>query len=219
MRERILIKKILVLGDSHSHVFNYLKIRNFLYAYRFNVFAVGGATASGLENPNTKTDSYKIYHQALQNESYHCVLTMLGEVDTGFVIWYRCQKKEISLEESIEKTINTYCNFLNKIQSSKVVISAPLPTIRDNQDWGEIANLRKEVIATQKERTELTLLFNSRMEKFCISNSIKYLNLDQFVLGHDGLIKGEYYSQDKNDHHYDMISFKKLLAEKLKKYL
>jgi len=208
-------KTVLVLGDSHSSVFNIVNYKRLFRHYNFKVIAVGGATASGLKNPNSNSNAYKIFESALEKEKHDYVLTMLGEVDTGFVIWYRSQIDHIEIGESLEKTVNTYCDFLNKINSRKIVISAPLPTIKDNQDWGEIANLRKDVNVTQKNRTLLTLEFNSRIEAFCAWKKIKYLNLDQFVLGHNGLLDDEYYSLDRNDHHYNQKVFAKLLGNKL----
>jgi hypothetical protein len=208
-------KTVLVLGDSHSRVFTFVRYKRMFCNFTFKVIDVGGATASGLENPNSKTNAYNIFKAALEREKYDYVLTMLGEVDTGFVIWYRCLKNEIELSESLAKTINTYCHFLDGINSRKIVVSAPLPTIRDNQDWGEVANLRKEVKATQKERTLLTLKFNTKIQAYCAGKNIKYLNLDPFVLGSDGLLKDEYYALDKTDHHYSQDIFVKLIQSKL----
>ena len=45
-----------------------------------------------------------------------------------------------------------------------IVVSSPLPTIRDNIDFGEYANLRREIRASQKQRTDLVLEFNRRAQ-------------------------------------------------------
>jgi len=53
------------------------------------------------------------------------VLTMLGEVDTGFVIWYRSQRQATQLSESLEKTVSTYSNFIKNIKArEKIVVSS-----------------------------------------------------------------------------------------------
>lgn len=129
-------RRILVLGDSHANVFECLEFSRFWISNSFKVVSVGGATASGLENPNSKTDAYNIFRKAINDENPKYVLTMLGEVDTGFVIWYRAQKKEISVIDSLNHTIKTYTNFLSGIKAKRIVFSAPLPTIRDGQSWG-----------------------------------------------------------------------------------
>ena len=51
--------KILVLGDSHSEIFNYCnkKQKNI----HFEVVIVGGATAQGSVNPNSTTNALSIF--------------------------------------------------------------------------------------------------------------------------------------------------------------
>jgi len=208
-------KKILVLGDSHSRVFRKVCFRTPSTSYTFEVIDVSGATASGLENPNSRTNAYGIFSAALQSIEHDLVVTMLGEVDTGFVIWYRSQTLGIPLADSFAITYDRYCRFVEELGAKVAVISAPLPTIRDNQDWGEIANLRRAVTATQQQRTALTIEFNSLMQSYCSSRSIPYLNLDQSVLGHDGRLRAEYYASDPNDHHYAEAVFARLLEDNL----
>jgi hypothetical protein len=96
-----------------------------------------------------------------------------------------------------------------------VCISTPLPTIRDNNDWGDIANARREVTASQVERTELTLEFNRIMQQFCAQNDIRYIMLDNVSLGDSGIVKAELLNSDSNDHHYDPEQYSRLLVEGL----
>ena len=104
---------------------------------------------------------------------------MLGEVYTGFVIWYRAQKYQETVSAMMSKIIATYSEFLVelKMQFEVVCLSAPLPTIRDKNDWGDVANTRREITASQLERTALTLNFNQMMQTFCAQNGIRYLML------------------------------------------
>ena len=84
---------ILVLGDSHSNVFNLSK-KDFLVEF------IGGATAQGSVNPNSKTNSLNIFTEKLKTldlSKISNVIIMLGEVDCGFVIWYRHKKHNISI--------------------------------------------------------------------------------------------------------------------------
>ena len=48
-----------------------------------------------------------------------------------------------------------------------IAVSAPLPTIDDGQDWGEVANLCKGVTATKQMRTDLTMCFNRAVAEIC----------------------------------------------------
>jgi len=212
-------RKVLVLGDSHVNVFNAIKCKKIFLKYDFQVIEVLGATASGLDNPNSQTNAYEIFQKSLRENQYSAVIVMLGEVDTGFVIWYRYEKKELTLLESLEKTISTYTNFLKGINGKVIVISAPLPSIKDGQEWGEVANLRREIRATQLERTKLTIEFNSRIQKICNELNIKYLNLDRKVTGANGLLKKKFYSKIIGDHHYDSKEFQRLLERNIRNVL
>jgi hypothetical protein len=100
-----------------------------------------------------------------------------------------------------------------------IVLSAPLPTITDDNDWGEVADLRKEVVTTQKERTDLTLEFNRRVGEFCKANGMGHLNLDQECLGENGIVKDFYMHPNRNDHHYHKGRYAALLARRLKPML
>ncbi|HEX5338950.1 MAG TPA: hypothetical protein VFW53_10985, partial [Gallionella sp.] len=151
------MREILVLGDSHSPIFNHPRFKAAFPDLSFDVVTVIGATASGLENPNTKTQAYPIFKQASQRSVAKTVMVMLGEVDTGFVIWYRAQKYRESVTAMADCAIASYSRFLLELKTRHevVCISTPLPTIQDGNDWGEVANARREVTASQAERTAL----------------------------------------------------------------
>ena len=211
---------ILVLGDSHAEVFNssyFIKAFPFKY---FQVVSVGGATASGLENPRSKTQAYKIFIDAVNKKNYHKIIVMLGEVDTGFVIWYRASKYDQPVDEMYKKTIDTYSKFIKQLSyhAPIIVISTPLPTI-DDKSVGEVAHARKEVKASQKDRTELTLKFNQEIEIFCKKNKINHINLDELSLGSDGLVKPTLKNKDNKDHHYDISAYSRLIIPELKKVI
>ncbi len=214
--QQVFLEEVLILGDSHAKVFRYPMLRFRLWQKYLNVVSVGAATASGLENPNSKTQAFQQFDRALDTTRAKKVVVMLGEVDTGFVIWYRAAKYGVPVADALTKTLTTYQQFLQKIKVRgllPICISAPLPTIQDDNDWGEIANQRKSVTATQRERTELTLKFNRKMELFCAAESITYLNLDGESLGEDGLVKAVLLNKNALDHHYDKRVFAAMLAK------
>lgn len=211
------MQEILVLGDSHSPIFNHSAFKQAFPDVILNIITVIGATASGLENPNSTTQAYPIFRNAADNSTAKQVIVMLGEVDTGFVIWYRAQKYKESVATMMEKTISCYANFLLELKEkfNVICISTPLPTIEDGNDWGEIANARREVKASQFERTALTLEFNRTMQQFCEKNTICYVMLDAESLGENGVVKTELRNRDASDHHYDADTYATLLIEKL----
>lgn len=217
MTSESLTEEILVLGDSHTPVFNHSAFNKSFPESFFNVVTVIGATASGLENPNTKTQAYPIFKEALKQSSAKKIIVMLGEVDTGFVIWYRAKKYRESVAAMMDRAIASYSKFLQEVAEHHevVCISTPLPTIKDGNDWGEVANLRREVTATQVERTVLTLQFNRAMQVFCQQHAIRYIMLDEDCMGENGIVSELLLNRDPTDHHYDQDRYAGLLIEKL----
>ena len=215
--KRLFFTEILVLGDSHAEIFRHNAFNKRNSKYFFNVVSVGGATISGLENPNSKTQAMTIFRKNIQKSKANIIIVLLGEVDTGFVIWHKVEKYGLNLSEVLDKAITKYENFLKDLQAkgTKVIcISAPLPTIKDNQNFGDVANLRKDIQATQFERTLLTLEFNSRIEQFCIQNNIEYISLDKESIGKNGVVKDELLNTNLLDHHYDQNSYAELILNK-----
>lgn len=211
-------KSILVLGDSHASVFNLVRMHFCLLNYQIFVKAVGGATASGLENPNSKTQALTIFNQAFSDKQPDIIIFQLGEVDTGFVIWFRAEKYHVAVSDMMDKALINYQKLIEEYNQKArvVVVSAPLPTIKDGQSWGEIANARKDIVSSQIERTNLTVEFNLAIQKYCVEQKISYINLDAECRGEEGLIKEEYLNLDPNDHHYDQKKYYRLLSKYLK---
>jgi len=211
------VREILVLGDSHTVVFSHPLFKERFPNFFFNVVTVIGATASGLENPNSTTKAYPVFRDAVRESAAKLVVVMLGEVDTGFVIWYRAQKYQESVAAMMDQAIASYSGFLAelKMRFEVVCISTPLPTIQDGNDWGDIANARREVTASQTDRTALTLEFNRAMQRFCAQNRIRYLMLDDLSLGEHGIVKADLLNNERSDHHYDPDPYSRLLVEGL----
>lgn len=199
-----------VFSDSHGLVFDHLNVRHPFSKLHFDVTEVSGATAQGLVNPNAQTNSLEIFQSKIDtiSDKNAPLLFLLGEVDTGFVIWYRAQKYGETIESQLDRSIRNYFSFLRGVQQQGfhniVIVSAPLPTIRDNQTWGQIANLRKEVKATQRERTELTLKYNARLRDLCLTHGFSFLDCDEQLLDtRTGIVKETFLNSDRNNHHLD----------------
>lgn len=56
----------------------------------------------------------------------------------------------------------THSASYTQINTPIVLTGAILPTIKDSQNWGDIASKRKEIKATKKERASLTIEYNKR---------------------------------------------------------
>lgn len=117
----------------------------------------------------------------------------------------------------LDRAIASYSKFLQEVAGhhEAICISTPLPTIKDGNDWGEVANLRREVTATQVERTALTLQFNRAMQVFCRQHAIRHIMLDDISIGENGIVSNSLLNRDSRDHHYDQDSYARLLIEQL----
>lgn len=211
-------ENVLVLGDSHIGVFAGDSLRRAFPAFFFDVCSVNGATASGLANPNSQTMAHAKFQAALKKSCSRRLIVCLGEVDTGFVLWYRAQKYGEPVDAMLNFAVQTYREFLNGIATrgrEVICISAPLPTIKDGVSWGEVARARSEVNATQLQRTDLTLEFNRRMSVVCDSLGVIHLNLDAECLGEGGLVRPEMLNVDPKDHHYNPMVYAELLRKRL----
>lgn len=216
------IEDVLVLGDSHSEVFARPRFKQKLPNVNFIVASARGATLSGLTNPNSNTQAGPIFKSAVDRYAGKRVLTLMGEVDTGFVIWYRAERDGADPLVAAKKSVQNYqALLLDLMQKFPKVgcVSTPLPTIRDGQDYGEVANARKLVKASQRSRTELTLYLNHQMSEFCKEQGIAYLDLDSESLGEGGLVREELLSQNKLNHHYEPAVYVDLLAPKVRSWL
>lgn len=213
--QRAHAEEVLVLGDSHIRVFSSTRLRVHFPRVYLNVVEVPGATASGLRNPNSKTQAYRTFERALETTQARRVVVMLGEVDTGFVIWYRAAKYGVPVQEAFASAVSTYGAFLTSVKARgflPVCVSTPLPTIPDGLAWGDVANERRAVQASQRERTELTLAFNREVQRFCQAEGVPYINLDARSLGPNGLVRADLLNRDPSDHHYAKGAYVRLVA-------
>ena len=96
-----------------------------------------------------------------------------------------------------------------------IVVSAALPTIQDGQDWGEVANQRKVVTASLRERTELTLEFNRRMAHTAAKRDCGFMSLDEHCVGANGTVDARLLNSNSLDHHYSPSAYARLIGAHL----
>ena len=209
---------VLCIGDSHVWIMHKVTVPG---AW-FWIEGVEGATASGVLNPNSETHSRQIFMHSLQNgRRWQHVLLELGEVDCGFVIWRRSEREGVSVEVQLETTLDAYETFIGQVlamgYTHVTVMSAPLPTIDDPSQWaGRVANARREVKATQLERTQLTLRYNEELARRCAALGVAFLDVTSEQLDPEtGLIRARFMPPTKTDHHLAMRPFAELIASRL----
>ena len=211
-----------VLGDSHVFIFDYIN-ENKLLDQHIHPFPVLGATVQGVVNPNSKTNAFRLFKRYIfwnvKKRDYLGI--MLGEVDCGFVMWYRASKYEVSVEEQFEFTCLQYEKFLsylrNKGYTNVVLFSIPLPAIKDGEKHSSELNMRNEIKVSQKKRTALTLRFNAELEKLAATYDFKFINFsNDTICIQTGLIDEKFRHKDISDHHMDDEQFASVLVPYLK---
>jgi len=204
--------RILVVGDSHSNVFNYCNSKqNKIF---FDVIIVNGATAQGSVNPNSHTNALMIFKKELETRNkndYSYIIINLGEVDCGFVIWYRKKKYNISLEEQLTITTNNLFHFIKTeilpyFEPSSIILNGSiLPTIQDNNKHKHfLGGARSEVDVPQLHRTRLTLFYNAILKQHCLTNHYKYMDITNSILNKEThVIDSSYLNKNEYDIHLD----------------
>lgn len=216
---------LIFLGDSHVLYFVHAAERGYFGERPFRVCSVNGATAVGLRNPNSKTQALEVFSRFLEELPREAILVIqLGEVDCGFVIWYRHQKYQDGLEHQVAQSIDAYFAFVDEAMRrgfQRIVITgATLPTIRDGRRWGKVANARREVTASLVERTRLTIDYNRRLAAAAAARGLPYIDIAAEVLSpRTGTVKRRYRRSNPLDHHMKKRRAAKRWAARLNRIL
>ena len=214
------------IGDSHIQNFEFLSKEYLLPRTDMRFCVVQGATNMGLANPHSQTKAMPIFMDYLNKVvPEDRVVFCLGEVDCGFVIWYRADKRETSIKEQFELSLTNYFAliepYLKKISPDNVIVcSVPLPTIPDHLlVKGEVANKRLGISATQKQRTDLTIEYNNRLSQFCGRRGIHYMNLQQETLDQQtGVVSVDFLNMNPLDHHLEPAKLAQLIISNLNRF-
>lgn len=218
LRHRLHPETVFCLGDSHVTVFNWLEgvsctqKTNYFWPYM-----VKGATALGLANPNSRTNALERFRFVIKNiPKGSPVLLMLGEVDCGYLIWYLSQRDKKPAEEVYKRALTNYIQFLDEIRVGNlklIITGAPLPTIRDGINIGEIANARRDVRASRKERTELTLRWNAALKEYALKYDLDFVDTDRWLLDPETReIRETFMNSNPEDHHLEPMTYALALA-------
>lgn len=200
--------KILCCGDSHTDIFKYCNGKQ--NKYIFDICVVGGATAQGAVNPNSKTNALNIFEDKIKSTHADKILIMLGEVDCGFLIWVRSKRYHIDVDEQIKLSVNNLFMFVGNIVASQnfknsdvIICGSVLPTIKDSTDKNFLHGTRCEVTASQWERTKKTLEYNNLLQEHCTKYCYHYIDITDDIQGNDGIVKSDFLNSDPTNHHLE----------------
>lgn len=200
---------LLAVGDSHLEALKFAAGLGLLNAAAVDFCIVPGATAVGLRNPNSNTQALSLFREfvALKARSSH-VLVHLGEVDCGYLFWWRQQKYGEPVEKQMRESLSAYRGFMEELRAAGFrqlcIAGASLPTIRNGTDYGAVANMRSEVTADLGERTALTLRYNAELAAMAADMAIFYFDITEGVLNRaEGVVAAHFRNPNPLNHHLD----------------
>lgn len=200
------MRKWFIFGDSHVSAFQAASV-NGLINRPCEFLPVGGATSIGLRNPNSLTNAVAHFEAALIPLRTDVIpVAHLGEVDCGFVIWWRAEKYGESIEQQMQASVEGYFDLVDKLTSigygSIVITGATMPTIPDNQEWGDVANARREVKASLVDRTALTLIYNGGLCAGAENRGLPFIDISDTILDPTTrCLSVDFRHPDPTDHH------------------
>lgn len=198
---------IYYLGDSHVRYLKKAAKLGLLAPHEVSGVEVGGATAVGMRNPNAKTNALGRFRNWIREKPRTAIVVFhLGEVDCGYVIWYRADKYDEPVELQMDSSIAAYFEFIDELRdlgfTRFIITGATLPTITDDDQVGEVVVKRSSITATQKERTELTLRYNAALRREAEARGLPYVDIDQDVLDPaTGVVDDRMRNPNPKDHH------------------
>jgi hypothetical protein len=216
---------IYYVGDSHVRYFRKAAQHSLLASSELTGIEVGGATAVGMRNPNAKTNAIGRYREWIGERSRDAIVVMhLGEVDCGFVIWYRAAKYDERVQAQARQSVEAYFEFVDELLGAGfrniVITGATLPTITDDDQLGEVVEKRSSITATQRERTELTLHYNRLLADAAAQRELPFVDISRDVVDPaTGVVSTRLRNRNPADHHMDPDLASVLWARRLRPVL
>lgn len=219
--------RILVLGDSHAGVFEYMFDRDLLLPHLVNCDLVGGATAYGLNNDRSATGAFTVFLHALRRyAAYDVVVIMLGEVDCSFALLKKAERENVSPESLIDQSFSGLRRLVSVARGDRasparrvILAGAILPTVDDQSAPRQVNELRREIQVSQAERTRLVLRFNEELRKMAEELGFGYIDLTADTLDPATGLVDSGYLDTPEDHHLAHAASAPLWARELLKVL
>lgn len=207
-------------GDSHVNVFARVNRAGCVPRMYLRGTVVQGATALGLANSKSRTNALEIYSEWLAKAPRrHVLLFLLGEVDVGYLVWKKSEKDGTTPRAVMEEALRRYAAFLSGYHDKGyriVLVTVPLPAVRDGEVGGAMEALRPGLRAGQRERTTVTLEYNQALRDWARQHGAYLLDLDADLLDPaTGLLREEYHRRDRADNHLEPTAFTGLLCKHL----
>lgn len=218
---------VLFFGDSHATFYIKLGANKIQNDVKFDVCSVRGASAQGVVNPNSKTNALSVYRNRIKkyknNNDNDYFAIMLGEVDCGFVVWYRAKKYNQTIHEQIKLAVDNLEEFLkNNVEKlfsedKIVVVGATLPTIKDNTDKKFLKGARSDVDTSLRDRIDCTFEYNKQLSVMAKNNNYLYFDIsDETFDQKNYCVFPQFLNKDPYNHHFDGHSVAPIFVDKFK---
>lgn len=184
---------VLVCGDSHSSIFQYCN--SVQTTYNFIGPGCAGASARGVLNPSSISDSYNVFNERLKNSIQKSITNLFEFIKTEVLEKYGYQNPQV------------------------IVVGSILAAIGDDVDKRRLHSLRPNVKATQREVTCLILAYNCELKRLCLQAGYTYFDITHRTMGDNGTINPYYVRENKYDHHLEPDKIRDLYMDELTKAL
>lgn len=200
-------RRILVIGDSHGGVFEYCFDHDLLAPHLVNCEIVAGATAYGLNNDRSATGAWQKFAAALERFSrFDVVVIVLGECDCSYALWKKSETMQVPPADLIPRSLQGIRRLVGRVAKSPfvhriVLVGASLPSIEDGVAATQENPLRREIAASQKDRTDLVVEFNRRLAALAAELGVGYFDLTEQTMNPQSRLLDRRYAAGIDDHH------------------
>jgi hypothetical protein len=219
---RLARRRILhVFGDSHTWVFHDIWRRGLLRRTWLDFLPVGGTTASGMTNPDSKRQAAAKFRQVIDRlpRDEH-LLFMIGAAETTYLLWYQAESKGRSVEVGLDRAFTNYTSFLQSLRDegrrNLVVAGVPLPVASDQDATDERLGPLRRVSASLAQRTALTRTYNQMLRSWAAEHGCRFLDYEGDILdARRGVIREELRRENPVDLHLNFEVLTPILVRRL----
>lgn len=194
----LISNKLIALGDSHVDMFTY---------FCFASCRIVGATAYGLVNGLSITNSRQAFLSFINSFPESIPLICVGEVDCNSVVW-----KQKNYEEFIDLSVENLISFIEETKRKFIISSVILPPV----DSYIGMHIRPLVKATKQQRTEIVKLFNNLLNQKSTKLGHYFLDITTPTTASDGFVDERYIISPK-DVHLSPYKMADIIGERLSK--
>lgn len=239
-------KKILVFGDSHSHLYNKLGVLKKAKQYDSLIFGYGvtrqgfpGASLRGIGK--TRDSTLNISEKILDTiTSEDIVVLVFGQVDIELGFYFRKCVKNIdeNADTFIKNCVDSYKVFIERLQEKTeniIIKGVNMPTIMNRQDavkytskiiFENLTEKEDRVAASTKlrqvlpdilTRIEMSKKLNHALELACIELNVDYFDINEQTCHGNGFVREEFMSISPDNHLLASVGMLKIHFDCLKK--